>query len=72
MEYTLTQSWQNWDICFCFGLTEAAEAAEQWARAVRVGGTQPGRRIDDHLHVWALKSMPDNDQTRQEKASYSG
>lgn len=59
-KHIYTQSWQDWDICFCFGLTEAAKAAEQWAWAVRVGGTQPGWRIDDHLHVWALKSIPDH------------
>lgn len=51
MEYTLTQSWQTWDVCFCFGLTEAAEAVEQWARAMKMDGTQPGQRVDDHLHV---------------------
>lgn len=43
MKYTLTQSWQNWDICLCSGLTEAAEAEERWARAG--WGSQPERRI---------------------------
>ena len=49
MEHTLThmhahtthiyaQSWQEWDICFCFGLTEAAEAAERWARVSSESG----------------------------------
>lgn len=49
--------------------------------AVRVGGTQPGWRIYDHLHLWALKRIPDHSiwvlmsvsvrEMRQCKAFYS-
>lgn len=55
---TFTQSWQDWDICFYFSVTEAAAAAaaEQQACAVRVGGTQPGQPWWPHM--CALKAIP--------------
>lgn len=62
------------------GSSRSSRAAEQ--RAARVGGTRPGRRMDDHLHVWALKSIPDHlicvltsvsqKEKRQGKALFAG
>lgn len=48
MEDAVTPSWQRLIVCFCFGLTEAAGAVEQWASEQEAlpGGTQ-----DDQLRV---------------------